>query len=108
MDFEVSFSLSFLILHHHIVTFTLYISLYCFPKSDSHLGFIQFLLIFLGVVKFAFFALYCRESYQFMYNKPWKAVNDFYYDLVNGCSTLAELFSLKVGSFGSICFAGKL
>ncbi|CAO2817867.1 unnamed protein product [Amaranthus hypochondriacus] len=36
-----------------------------------------------------------RESYQFMYNKPWKAVNDFYYDLVNGCSTLAELFSLK-------------
>ncbi|XP_021844076.1 uncharacterized protein [Spinacia oleracea] len=36
-----------------------------------------------------------RECYEFMYGKPWKVVNDFYLDLVNGHSSLAELFGPK-------------
>lgn len=36
-----------------------------------------------------------RECYQFMYAKPWKVVNDFYSDVVNGRSSLAELFGHK-------------
>ncbi|KMT17639.1 hypothetical protein BVRB_2g035880 [Beta vulgaris subsp. vulgaris] len=36
-----------------------------------------------------------KECYEFMYGKPWKAINDFYLDLVNGRSTLAELFGNK-------------
>ncbi|XP_021744241.1 uncharacterized protein LOC110710277 [Chenopodium quinoa] len=36
-----------------------------------------------------------RECYQFLYSKPWKSVNDYYLDLVNGRSSLAELFGHK-------------
>ncbi|KAL2897907.1 tRNA pseudouridine synthase A [Bienertia sinuspersici] len=38
-----------------------------------------------------------KECYQFMYDKPWKAINDYYLDLVNGGSSLAELFGNKDG-----------
>ncbi|KAG8376329.1 hypothetical protein BUALT_Bualt09G0051900 [Buddleja alternifolia] len=33
-----------------------------------------------------------KESYQFMYARPWEKVNDFYSDMVNGCRSLSELF----------------
>ncbi|CAA0821488.1 Pseudouridine synthase family protein [Striga hermonthica] len=33
-----------------------------------------------------------RESYQFMYSRPWQKVNDFYLDVVNGCRSLSDLF----------------
>ncbi|XP_021715876.1 uncharacterized protein LOC110683775 [Chenopodium quinoa] len=36
-----------------------------------------------------------RECYQYMYSRPWKSVNDYYLDLVNGRSSLAELFGHK-------------
>ncbi|GER42038.1 unnamed protein product [Striga asiatica] len=33
-----------------------------------------------------------RESYQFMYSRPWQKVNDFYLDVVNGCRSVSDLF----------------
>ncbi|KAL0374670.1 UNVERIFIED_CONTAM: tRNA pseudouridine synthase A [Sesamum radiatum] len=33
-----------------------------------------------------------KESYQFMYAKPWQKVTDFYLDVVNGRRSLSELF----------------
>ncbi|KAL8040070.1 hypothetical protein ABFX02_10G076200 [Erythranthe guttata] len=33
-----------------------------------------------------------KESYQFMYEKPWQKVNDFYLDVVNGRRSMSELF----------------
>ncbi|KAE8735478.1 Detected protein of confused Function [Hibiscus syriacus] len=33
-----------------------------------------------------------RESYQFMYERPWQDVCRFYSDVVNGCLTLSTLF----------------
>ncbi|KAI3443466.1 hypothetical protein Pfo_000131 [Paulownia fortunei] len=33
-----------------------------------------------------------KESYQFMYARPWQKVNDFYLDAVNGRRSLSELF----------------
>ncbi|EPS66156.1 pseudouridine synthase, partial [Genlisea aurea] len=33
-----------------------------------------------------------KESYQFMYSRPWQRVNCFYLELVNGRRTLSELF----------------
>ncbi|KAL9226942.1 hypothetical protein vseg_002698 [Gypsophila vaccaria] len=36
-----------------------------------------------------------RECYEYMYAKPWAAVNDFYSDLVNGRSSLSDLFGAK-------------
>ncbi|XP_073052437.1 uncharacterized protein [Primulina eburnea] len=38
-----------------------------------------------------------RESYQFMYARPWQMVNDFYSDAVNGRRSLSELFGKQVG-----------
>ncbi|KAG9449769.1 hypothetical protein H6P81_009734 [Aristolochia fimbriata] len=33
-----------------------------------------------------------RECYQFMYQRPWKPVADFYFDLLNGNLSLSSLF----------------
>lgn len=37
-----------------------------------------------------------RESFQFMYNRSWQEVLDFYSDVVNGRSSLSELFGTEV------------
>ncbi|KAL6977913.1 hypothetical protein U1Q18_026696 [Sarracenia purpurea var. burkii] len=39
-----------------------------------------------------------RESYQFMYARPWQQVLDFYSDVVNGRMPLSVLFGTKVGT----------
>nr|DAD46236.1 TPA_asm: hypothetical protein HUJ06_004466 [Nelumbo nucifera] len=36
-----------------------------------------------------------RESYQFMYQRPWQYVNDFYLNLVKGHSSLRGLFGTE-------------
>ncbi|XAR63777.1 tRNA pseudouridine(38-40) synthase [Bertholletia excelsa] len=36
-----------------------------------------------------------RESYQFMYNRPWNQVVDFYSDVVNGRTLLSALFGTE-------------
>ncbi|KAJ7973679.1 tRNA pseudouridine synthase [Quillaja saponaria] len=36
-----------------------------------------------------------RESYQFMYSRPWQQVNDFYLNAVNGSLSLLALFGAK-------------
>ncbi|GMG99266.1 hypothetical protein Nepgr_001106 [Nepenthes gracilis] len=36
-----------------------------------------------------------RECHQYMYARPWQRVNDFYSDLVNGRSSLSDLFSAE-------------
>ncbi|KAK9683988.1 hypothetical protein RND81_10G179300 [Saponaria officinalis] len=41
-----------------------------------------------------------RECYEYMYAKPWAAVNDFYSDLVNGRSSLSDLFGAKIQTEG--------
>ncbi|KAL8492699.1 hypothetical protein ACS0TY_024047 [Phlomoides rotata] len=33
-----------------------------------------------------------KESYQFMYSRPWEKVNEFYLDVVNGRQSLSQLF----------------
>lgn len=38
-----------------------------------------------------------RESYQFMYARPWQKVNEFYLDVVNGSRSLSQLFGKEVG-----------
>ncbi|PIM99145.1 Pseudouridylate synthase [Handroanthus impetiginosus] len=39
-----------------------------------------------------------KESYQFMYARPWQKVNDFYLDMVNGHRSLSELFGNEITS----------
>ncbi|XP_039043450.1 uncharacterized protein LOC120182590 [Hibiscus syriacus] len=39
-----------------------------------------------------------RESFQFMYERPWQDVRRFYSDVVNGCLTLSTLFGTGNGN----------
>lgn len=43
-----------------------------------------------------------RESYQFMYARPWQRINDFYLHVVQGSSSLSALFGSEVGCFMKI------
>ncbi|XP_062160244.1 uncharacterized protein LOC133867481 [Alnus glutinosa] len=36
-----------------------------------------------------------RESYEFMYERPWQEVLDFYSTAVNGCTSLSALFGIE-------------
>ncbi|KAF8038673.1 hypothetical protein BT93_B1266 [Corymbia citriodora subsp. variegata] len=36
-----------------------------------------------------------RESFQFMHNRPWQEVRDFYFSVINGRSSLSELFGAE-------------
>ena len=38
-----------------------------------------------------------RESYEFMYARPWHKINDFYLDAVNGRQSLHQMFREEVG-----------
>lgn len=55
----------------------------------------RFFLFFggLGEIHFCF----GRESFQFMYKRPWRQVLDFYSNVVTGHGSLLELLGNKVG-----------
>uniref|UniRef100_A0A2P2K134 Uncharacterized protein LOC105120901 isoform X1 n=1 Tax=Rhizophora mucronata TaxID=61149 RepID=A0A2P2K134_RHIMU len=44
-----------------------------------------------------YFRWTARESFRFMYDRPWQEVNNFYSNMVNGHSSLFDLFSDEVG-----------
>ncbi|KAK6944657.1 Pseudouridine synthase I, TruA, alpha/beta domain [Dillenia turbinata] len=43
-----------------------------------------------------------RESYQFMYDRPWDQVSDFYHDLVNCRSSFSHLLGTQVREFSPL------
>ena len=55
-------------------------------------------LIFFSIV-LVNYCIFCfgRESFQFMYKRPWLRVLDFYSNVVTGRCSLSELLGIKVG-----------